>query len=71
MLSYLCKLLYQLCESSGKSEVDGIHSGSVSLKPTSLLLKKILDLARSMSEADPDGFSKVPYLDTRSEKLIY
>ena len=61
LLPSLCKLLYQLCEASGKSEVEGIHSGVGNLKPTALLLKKVLELSKSASEAQPEAFSKVKF----------
>ena len=59
LLVSLCKLLYQLCEASGKSEIEGIHSGVGCLRPTAALLEKVLELAKSASESQPDSFSKV------------
>ena len=59
LLPSLCKLLYQLCEASSKSELECIHDGVGSLQPTALLLNEILELIRTISETNPKGFTKV------------
>ena len=70
LLPSLCKLLYQLCEASSKSELDGIHAGVGSLQPTALLLTKILEITRAMNETNPDRFTKVRILPRFSSGKI-
>ena len=58
LLPSLSKLLYQLSEAGGKCEVEGIRSDG-SLRPTALLLEKMLSLLQNMAETDTQEFDKV------------
>lgn len=52
LLPNLCKLLYQLCESSTHQEVSGIAPGPGALGPTSSLLSAVLSLLHGVSQED-------------------
>lgn len=58
LLPSLCKLLYQLCEASGKCELEGIHTES-NLRPTAMLLGSVLHLLQQVAETDHERFRKV------------
>ena len=71
LLPSLCKLLYQLCEASGKCELEGIHTES-NLRPTAMLLGSVLHLLQQVAETDQERFRKVSiYSVTHSTVCTY
>ena len=70
LLPSLCKLLYQLCEASGKCELEGIHTES-NLRPTATLLGSVLRLLQQVAETDHERFRKVSIYSVTPSIYIY
>ena len=70
LLPSLCKLLYQLCEASGKCELEGIHTES-NLRPTAMLLGSVLRLLQQVAETDHERFRKVSIYSVTHSMYIH